>query len=876
MIRAIFKRNFSSHFRNPIGYVFITVFVLLGGIAAFFQEDFFLRNLANLDTLNEWFPYLLLFFVPAVTMSLWSDEKRFGTDELLFTLPGSDFQIVLGKYLAALGIYTVSLLFSLSYVAVLLWLGKPDMGLMFSTWFGYWMLGAALLAVGMVGSARSDTPTIGFILGALSCALFIFIERGAVILPDSLEGFLETLGIWPHFRDLASGRITFSALFYFLCLTLIALLENVRLVSRRRLRGLGDPVRYHQWARIVFAMVALVGLNVLVARANIQADFTAEGIHSISEESRNLLGDLPENRPIFVRAYVSSEVPKDYVETRLALLDLLQEYESIGEGKIIVDINETEMYTPEAAHAKEYGIRPRQIFSADENAFYQVWLGAAFVSGEEEVVVPFFFKGLSVEYELTGSIRAVAQQERRRVGILSTDAKLSGGFDMAAIQRGEFRKDPPWEIVTELKRQYEVLQVSTGSDYPDDLNVLVVPLPSSLLAPEMERLARYIRTGKPVLLFFDPYPIFSADRSGRPRLAPWMPKAQSPMSRQRPPEKGDLQIVLRAAGLNFVGKEMIWQSNNPHPKIQADPEVLFVAESINKDEELTEENSVFDGKDPVTSGLQEMVFLFAGRLTSKQIPGLRFQPVIRSAIQSGLQILNARGWRGPATPEQYVIAARVTGELPGKKEGDSGEKVNILAVADLDLLSNLFFRIRREKYEDLRIDNVTFVLNCIDSLAGDESIIALRKRRPRHRTLERIARQTQRFEEERLDQVKEAEEKAILRLKRANERLQAKVNAIQERTDLDDQTKNILKNEVITVEQRRFDAEKLAISEEKDESIAKAKEGMEIEIRSIRKRIRLLAILLSPIPAFLLALFVFLHRYSRERQSIPRERWVQR
>jgi hypothetical protein len=113
-------------------------------------------------------------------------------------------------------------------------------------------------------------------------------------------------------------------------------------------------------------------------------------------------------------------------------------------------------------------------------------------------------------------------------------------------------------------------------------------------------------------------------------------------------------------------------------------------------------------------------------------------------------------------------------------------------------------------------------------------------------------------------------------LKRANERLQAKVNAIQERTDLDDQTKNILKNEVITVEQRRFDAEKLAISEEKDESIAKAKEGMEIEIRSIRKRIRLLAILLSPIPAFLLALFVFLHRYSRERQSIPRERWVQR
>ncbi len=876
MISAIFKRNFVGYFRNPTGYVFIMVFVLLGGIAAFFQEEFFRRNLANLDTLNEWFPYLLLFFVPAVTMSLWSDEKRQGTDELLFTLPGSDLEIILGKYFAALGIYTVSLTFSLSYVGVLLWLGRPDMGLMFSSWLGYWLLGAALLAIGMVGSARSQSPTIGFILGALFCAFFVFIEKGAVILPDSAERFLDSLGIWPHFRDLVSGRVTFSALFYFFCLISLGLLENLRLVSLRRLKGLSDPVRYHQWAQLGFTLVALITLNVFVARARVQGDVTAEKIHSISSESENLLENIPADRPVFLRAYISPEVPKDYVQTRLTLLDLLQEFESLGGGKIVVELNETEEYTPEANKAKEYGIRPQQIFSADDNAIHQVWLGAAFISGEEEVVVPFFFKGLSVEYELTSSISAVTQQSRRKVGILSTDAKLSGGFDMAAIQRGEFRKDPPWMIVTELERQYEVVQVSTSTDYPEDLNVLLVPLPSSLLQAEMDRLATYIRTGKPVFLLFDPYPIFSNDRRGQPSLAPWMPKPRSPMSRQAPPPKGNLQTILKAAGVNFAGKELVWQSYNPHPKIKVQQEILFVAEAINTEEKREKENSVFEVTDSVTSGLQEMIFLFSGRLTSKQEPGLTFQPIIRSATQSGAQILSSSGWRGPASTQDYVLAARVTGEIPGEKEGDPTQKVNIIALADVDLISNMFFQIRREQYEDLEIDNVTFALNCIDSLAGDESMIELRKRRPRHRTLDRIAKQTKEFEKERLTQVKEAEEKAETQLEKAKTRLQAKVAAIQNRTDLDEQTKNILKSDVINVAQRLFDSEKIRISEEKDESISKAKEGMETDIRNIQKRIRLLAILLPPIPAFLLALFFFMNRVSRERQSIPKERWVRK
>ncbi len=841
VIRAIVQREIVGYFSTPIGYVFISLFVFLSAMAAFWQEKFFATNLANLDQLNRFIPYLLVFFVPAISMSLWAEEKKQGTEDLLLTLPAEDWQIVLGKYLAAVGIYTVALLFSLSHIFVLRWLGNPDPGLMVTTYMGYWLMGSALLAVAMVASMLTDNLTVAFILGGLFCAAFVFLDSAGAILSGGIERIAERLSVAEQFRDLARGVITPNAVLYFAVLAVVALYGNVVLLGRRRWpSGKDAPAyRFHYAARVICLLAILGAVTTLAGRSRTRIDATSEKIHSLAPETIALLRGLDPGNPVFITAYLSPEVPKSYVDARNNLAGVLREIGAAGGGNVVIRIVETLKYTPQAREAQDrFNIRPFRIPVTEEGAqsINEIFLGIAFSSGSEEFVIPAFDRGLPPEYEIMRSIRVVSRAKRRKVGILTTPAKLFGGFDFQTRQQTQ-----DWSIITDLKKQYEVQQVSPDAGYPEDLDALLVALPSSLEQAQVDRLHEYVKSGKSVLLLLDPLPAFNVELTPTANLGP----------------------LLQTIGVNWQANRVAWDSYNPHPQLKTMPKEFVFAGPKS-----------FNDKEPVTSGLQEVVLLYPGVLTPRSDSPNKITPLIETTTDSGVV-------KYDDLVQRSVFGMAMNQDLPHKPDGAkrtlavraTGE-VNAIVVADSDLMGEQFFELRRRGIENLNFDNVTFTINAVDQLAGDTSFIELRKRRPRHRTLEKLEQQTRTFEAQRLKDTQQAEALAEQRLKEAQDRLNRSVREVEARQDLDDQAKQIMISNLQAVENRRLQVARTTIDDEKQRQIEAARADMDSAIRGIQNTIKVLAVALPPIPAVVLFIVMSIRRMRRERVGIPEDRLV--
>lgn len=880
MVKAIARRDLRLYFTNPTGYVFITLFIFLSAVAAFWQERFFLNNLANLDQLNNLFPLLLLFFIPALTMGVWADEKRLGTDELLLTLPATDLEIVLGKFLAAVGIYSASLILSLSHVLVLGWLGSPDLGLMIGNFIGYWLIGVAFISVGMLASLLSANVTISFILGAIFCSVFVFIETFGGVLGETVRNFVSPLGVSGAFGDFSRGVVSFSGLLYFLSITGVMVYLNVLLLGRRHWKQEADGLKmsWHHGLRSLAIVIALISVNAILGHASLRLDVTAEQLHSLSDETGNLVSQIPDGRPVFIQAFISKDVPQQYVQTRSNLVGFLKEINAIGGDQVEVVIYDTEPYSQEARDAREkFGITPREIAepSSAGASVSQVFMGVAFTSGAKEEVIPFFDRGLPTEYELVRSIRMVARTERKKIGIVITPAKFFGGFDFATSQT-----TPAWPVVAELEKQYEVVRISPQSPISEELDGLLVPMPSALPQEEMDNLLTFIESGVPTLILDDPLPVVNlgiapSEKAGADRN-PFMQNSGPP-----PKDKGNINAFMNRLGVNWNIQQIVWDAYNPHPDFaNLPPEIVFVGRN-------NENPQSFNNDEVAVSELEEIVFIFPGYLNQASSADVEFTPLIKSGRVSATQDyrrmvqrsffgtqLVTRGLPHFPNSVDYTIAAHIRSKAPAGDTSasanptvSSARNLNVIVVTDIDFISEQFFEIRRQGISNLNFDNITFFLNAIDMLVGDDSFIDLRNRRVKHRTLESVESRIQSFVQRRAEDEQRAESNAQAALSEAQQRLELKVGEVQQRTDLDGQTKRIMAENLRQAEQRRFDALKANIEAEKEAKIAASKEEMEAQIRAIQNTIKTTAVILPPIPVLIMGVLIFFRRRRREAEG---------
>ena len=236
-VYTIFKREFWAYFNMPIAYIFLTFFLVI--LNALFMISFFIINEADMRNYFSLLPLFFLFFVPAITMRLWSEERKIGTHEILFTLPLKTSHVVIGKFLASYIFFIIAIALTGTIPVTLAILGEPDWGPIIGGYLGAIFMGGVYLAVGSFASSTTENQIVAFIVAvSLSFILFLLgMERLVMFfnsISERLAYFLGYLGITTHFENISKGILDIKDIVYYLSMIFFfLLLTNYQLESKK-------------------------------------------------------------------------------------------------------------------------------------------------------------------------------------------------------------------------------------------------------------------------------------------------------------------------------------------------------------------------------------------------------------------------------------------------------------------------------------------------------------------------------------------------------------------------------------------------------------------------------------------------------------------
>ncbi len=221
-VQAIARRELASYFATPVAYVFIVIFLALAGALTFYMGGLYERGEADLQPFFAFHPWLYLFLVPAVSMRLWSEERKSGSIELLLTLPVSMWEAVLGKFLAAWLFVGIALALTFPVWISVNYLGNPDNGVILASYLGSLLMAGGFLAVGATLSAATRNQVVAFILTVVVCFLLLLagfplvLDFARAFLPEVLVDAVAGLSFMTHFSAISKGVLDIRDILFFL------------------------------------------------------------------------------------------------------------------------------------------------------------------------------------------------------------------------------------------------------------------------------------------------------------------------------------------------------------------------------------------------------------------------------------------------------------------------------------------------------------------------------------------------------------------------------------------------------------------------------------------------------------------------------------
>lgn len=367
-IRRITRKELSLFFATPIAYLFLATFAAVTLFIFFWVDAFFARNISDVRPLFEWMPILLIFLASALTMRLWSDERRTGTLEHILTQPVPLWHFIAGKWLSCLVLLLLALLITLPLPITVSLISALDWGPVLAGYLATFLLGATYLSMGLFASSRCSNQIVSLICTCVLCGTFYLI--GAPIMTDLFSNdaghWLRLLGTGARFNAITRGVIDFRDLYYYLTLIALFLTLNLYGLERERWAQQAPNSPHRQWRYYLILIIAnILAANFWIGQLTpFRWDVTHNQQYTMSAATRHYLRQLQE--PLLIRGYFSSKTHPLLAPLVPQLEDLLQEYEVAGHGKVKVEFIDPGKHPRQEKEANEkYGIKPVPFQIAD-------------------------------------------------------------------------------------------------------------------------------------------------------------------------------------------------------------------------------------------------------------------------------------------------------------------------------------------------------------------------------------------------------------------------------------------------------------------------------------------------------------------------------
>lgn len=392
--RRVAQKEMRLFFGSPVAWLFLAVFAAVTLFVFFWVESWFARNIADVRPLFEWMPLLLIPLSAALTMRMWSEERRTGTLEHVLIQPVGIWRFVLGKFLACFGLLLLALLATLPLPVSASLMADLDWGPVGAGYLATALLGAAYLSIGLFVSSRTDNPIVSLIGTVAVCGLLYLLGSSTLtgFFDDRSGELLRLLGTGSRFESISRGVLDLRDLAWYLALVAGFLALNVYSLERERWARDVRTARQRRWrVGIVLLLANLVLGNVWLQRLPaLRLDVTEGRLYSISAPSRELLARLEE--PLLIRGYFSARTHPLLAPLVPQLRDLIEEYAIAGGARVrveFIDPADHPELEQEANQRYQMYATPLQVADRYQSALVNAWFHVLVSYGDEFATLGF-------------------------------------------------------------------------------------------------------------------------------------------------------------------------------------------------------------------------------------------------------------------------------------------------------------------------------------------------------------------------------------------------------------------------------------------------------------------------------------------------------